>query len=209
MSGAPLVGQPVSRVDGRLKVTGQARYAAEFEPGPDLAHAAIVDATIPRGRLARIDASEAESAPGVLAVITHRNAPRLAYREHKGFIDPTVGERLHVFQDDQVRFNGQPIGVVVAETLEQAAHAATLLRVAYAEEPGAETVFEAAFEKASPPGRKRRTPARRSPPEPPAATPTRPSPPPRCGSTPGTGSLARTTTRSSFTPPSPPGRATA
>jgi xanthine dehydrogenase YagR molybdenum-binding subunit len=151
MSSAPLVGQPVSRVDGRLKVTGQARYAAEFEPGPDLTHAAIVDATIPRGRLARIDASEAESAPGVLAVITHRNAPRLAYREHKGFIDPTVGERLHVFQDDQVRFNGQPIGVVVAETLEQAAHAATLLRVAYAEEPGAETVFEAAFEKASPP----------------------------------------------------------
>jgi xanthine dehydrogenase YagR molybdenum-binding subunit len=162
---APLIGQPVSRVDGRLKVTGQARYAAEFEPGPDLTYAVIVDATIPRGRLARIDASEAESAPGVLSVITHRNAPQLAYREHKGFIDPTVGERLHVFQDDQVRFNGQPIGVVVAETLEQATHAATLLRVAYAEEPGAETVFKAAFEKASPPHEKKEDTGETQPPE--------------------------------------------
>jgi xanthine dehydrogenase YagR molybdenum-binding subunit len=84
---APIIGQPVSRVDGRLKVTGEARYAAEFDPGPNLAYAVIVDSTIPNGRVASIDASAAEQAPGVLRVITHLNAPRLAYREHRAFVD--------------------------------------------------------------------------------------------------------------------------
>jgi xanthine dehydrogenase YagR molybdenum-binding subunit len=148
MSG--IIGKPVSRVDGRLKVTGGARYAAEFDPGRQVAYAVIVDSTIPKGRIAALDARDAEAAPGVLAVITHLNAPRLAYREHKGFVDPGYGERLHVLQDDQVRFNGQPIGIVVAESLEQATYAATLLRVTYAEEPAA-TVFEDAFNRAAPP----------------------------------------------------------
>lgn len=147
---APIIGRPVSRVDGRLKVTGGARYAAEFDPGPNLAYAVIVDSAIPSGRITDIDAAAAEGAPGVLRVITHLNAPRLPYRKHKGFIDPAVGERLHVFQDDRVRFNGQPIGAVVAESFEQALHAASLVRVTYAEE-AAVTDFEAAFRTARPP----------------------------------------------------------
>ena len=127
------IGQPVSRVDGRQKVTGGATYAAEFDV-PNVAHAAVVRSTIANGRIISIDTAEAERAPGVLAVLTHRNAPRLAYRPHKGLPDPAVGERLHVLQDDRVNHQGQPIALVIAETLEQANHAATLVRVTYAPE---------------------------------------------------------------------------
>jgi xanthine dehydrogenase YagR molybdenum-binding subunit len=99
-----------------------------------MAHAAIVHSTIARGRVASIDTAAAQRSPGVLAVLTHQNAPRLPYREHKGAVDPAVGERLHLLQDDRVHHQGQPVGLVVAETLEQAQHAATLVRVTYAAE---------------------------------------------------------------------------
>lgn len=131
----PIIGQPVSRVDGRQKVTGGATYAAEFDVR-DQAYGVIVRSTVASGRITAIDSAAAERAPGVIAVLTHRNAPRLAYRPHKGFTDPAVGERLHVLQDDQVNHQGQPIGLVIADTLEQASHAATLVRVAYAPEAG-------------------------------------------------------------------------
>jgi xanthine dehydrogenase YagR molybdenum-binding subunit len=128
------IGQPVSRVDGRPKVTGRATYAAEFNV-PGQAHGVIVRSTAANGRIASIDTAATERAPGVIAVVTHRNAPRLAYREHKGMVDPDVGERLHVLQDDRVNHQGQPIGLVIAETLEQAGEAAALVRVNYAPEP--------------------------------------------------------------------------
>jgi xanthine dehydrogenase YagR molybdenum-binding subunit len=128
------IGQSVSRVDGRQKVTGRATYAAEFQT-PKLAHAAIVRSTIARGRIHSIDPTVAQRTAGVLAVLTHRNAPRLAYKPHKGAVDPVTGERLHLLQDDRVHQQGQPIALVVAETLEQAQHAATLVRVVYAAEP--------------------------------------------------------------------------
>jgi xanthine dehydrogenase YagR molybdenum-binding subunit len=124
------VGQPLPRVDGRAKVTGFARYAAEFNQ-PSQAHAVIVTSTVGLGRVTGIDAAAAASMPGVLAIISHENAPRLPYREYKGFIDPDEGERLHVLQDDQVWFFGQPVAVVVAETLDQAEHAALAVRIAY------------------------------------------------------------------------------
>jgi xanthine dehydrogenase YagR molybdenum-binding subunit len=127
------IGQPVSRVDGRQKVTGAATYAAEFDQ-PGQAHGVIVRSTVANGRIAAIDNAAAERAPGVVAVLTYRNAPRLAYRPHKGAVDPAVGERLHVLQDDRVSHQGQPIALVIAETLEQANHAAALLRVASAPE---------------------------------------------------------------------------
>jgi xanthine dehydrogenase YagR molybdenum-binding subunit len=130
------IGQPVSRVDGRLKVTGGARYAAEFDR-PGQAYGVIVRSTIASGRIASIDAAMAERAPGVVTVLTHRNAPRLAYRPHKAPVDADVGERLHVLQDDQISHQGQPIALAIAETLEQANHAATLVRVSYAPEAGA------------------------------------------------------------------------
>src|SRR3954452_16035116 len=129
------IGQPVSRVDCRRKVTGSATYAAEFEV-PGVAHAVIVRSTVANGRVASIDTAAAEQAPGVIAVVTHRNAPQLAYHLHKAAPDPRIGERLHVLQDDRVNHQGQPIGLVIAERLEQANYAATLVRVAYAPEPG-------------------------------------------------------------------------
>src|SRR3954462_263607 len=130
-----LIGQPISRVDGRQKVTGGATYAAEFDQ-PRQAHGAVVRSTVARGRIASIDSVTAERAPGVVAVLTHRNAPKLAYRAHRAFVDPDVGERLHVLQDDRVSHQGQPIALVIADTLEQANHAATLVRVTYAPETG-------------------------------------------------------------------------
>ncbi len=127
-----VLGQPVSRKDGPLKVSGGARYAYEFgQPGH--VYAVIVSATIGLGRIVAIDAEPVERMSGVLKVISFANAPKLAYQPHKGVIDPAVGERLHVFQDDAVRFYGQPVAVVVAETLDQTERAAAALRVRYAD----------------------------------------------------------------------------
>jgi xanthine dehydrogenase YagR molybdenum-binding subunit len=130
-----VIGQPVSRVDGRQKVTGSATYAAEFNV-PGVAHGVIVRSTVANGRIASIDSAAAERAPGVKRVLTHRNAPRLAYRPHKAVVDAAVGERLQVLQDERVSHQGQPIALVIADTIEQATHAATLVRVTYAQEAG-------------------------------------------------------------------------
>src|SRR5215212_3622545 len=85
-----VIGQPISRVDGRQKVTGSATYAAEFDE-PGQAYAAIVRSTIANGRIGSIDSAAAERAPGVVAVLTHQNAPKLVYRQHRGAVDPDVG----------------------------------------------------------------------------------------------------------------------
>jgi len=128
-----IIGTPLPRVDGRAKVTGAARYAADFNQ-PSQLHAVLVSATVGLGRVTGIDTAAVERMSGVAAVITHRNAQRLPYRPHKGFIDPAFGERLHVLQDDQVRFFGQPVAIVVAGTLDQAERAAAALRVTYSAE---------------------------------------------------------------------------
>ena len=126
------VGKPMARVDGVLKVTGRAKYSAEHVL-PNLAYAVIVTSTVAKGRVKALDVTPAQHAAGVVAVISHLNAPKLPFREHKSALDP-IGERLHVLQDDVVRFNGQPIAIVVAETLEQAEYAASLVRTEYAPE---------------------------------------------------------------------------
>lgn len=128
-----LIGKPVARIDGRAKVSGQARYAADFNLERQ-AFAVVVSATAGLGRITAIESAEVERLPGIIAVISHRNAQRLPYQPHKGGIDPAVGERLHVLQDDQVRFYGQPIAIIVAETLDQAERGAIALRVSYAAE---------------------------------------------------------------------------
>ncbi|GGW72945.1 xanthine dehydrogenase family protein molybdopterin-binding subunit [Streptomyces caelestis] len=128
------VGAPLSRVDGRLKVTGKAQYAAEFDVDGAV-HAVIVDASIGRGRITSIDTGAAEAQPGVLRVIHHGNAPKLPYRDNAGSNNPP-GRRQRVFQDDRVLFHGQPVAVVVATTLEAAQHGASLVKVEYdAEQP--------------------------------------------------------------------------
>jgi xanthine dehydrogenase YagR molybdenum-binding subunit len=141
VSGA--IGRPTTRVDGPAKVTGAARYAAELDVH-DLAHAALVLSTVPRGRIAALETRAAEKASGVRAVITHLNAPRLPYVpfDERPEVDPSAGSQLEVFQGPEVLFSGQPIAVVVADTLEQARHAAALVRATYtADDPA--TTFEA------------------------------------------------------------------
>ena len=152
-----LIGKPVSRVDGRLKVTGGARYAAEFKTD-DVSHGVLVMSTIANGRIKSIDTEAAEHAPGVLAVITHLNAPRLNFPERvmgpnrvvDDGVAPWVGRSLPVLQSDTIYFNGQPIGVVVAGTLEEAEYAATLVEVTCEERPPA-TSLEAEIDRAFPP----------------------------------------------------------
>lgn len=123
------VGAPLSRVDGRLKVTGQAKYAADHHP-EGVVHAVVVDSSIGKGRITGIDTATAEAQRGVLKVIHHRNAPKLPYKDNPGSLN-LPGQRLQVFQDNKVLFHGQPVAVVVATTLEAAQHAAGLVKVDY------------------------------------------------------------------------------
>jgi xanthine dehydrogenase YagR molybdenum-binding subunit len=119
------VGEALTRIEGRLKVTGQARYAAEF-PAPGLAYGWIVPARIARGRVRAIDVDAALALPGVLAVLHHGNAPRLT----------DAGDAtLLVLQDDAVPHWGWPVALVVATTSEQARAAAEGIHVTYDEEP--------------------------------------------------------------------------
>ena len=124
-----LIGPPLDRVDGRLKVTGRAVYSAEHLV-PGVTHAILITSTIPKGRVSAMDRSEAETSPGVLAVLTPMNAPKLPPPNESGGKGPT-SRRLQVLQDDLVYYSNQPIGVVVAETLEQAQYASELVRITY------------------------------------------------------------------------------
>jgi xanthine dehydrogenase YagR molybdenum-binding subunit len=128
-AGRPAVGAPLDRVDGPRKVTGTASYAYEHKV-EGVAYAVPVQATIARGRVASIDAAAALALSGVLAVLSHQNAPRL-HPLPPGRFDPEI----EVFQSDTVAYRGQFVAAVVAETLEVACEAASLVGVAYAEEP--------------------------------------------------------------------------
>jgi xanthine dehydrogenase YagR molybdenum-binding subunit len=132
---APYIGTPMSRVDGRAKVTGAAKYAGEFNTN-GLAYGSVVTSTIPRGSIARIDASEALRVGGVLAVLTHENRPRMAGSSsaYKDDVAPPVGSPFRPLYDDKIMFSGQPIALVVAEEAEIARFAASLVRVEYNEE---------------------------------------------------------------------------
>ena len=120
------VGQAIERVDGRDKVMGHARYAAEFA-ADGMAHAVMVQSTIPAGAISGFDVARAKSMPGVIAVITPDDARRLTVDKHA---KQTVTYPL--LQDRKVLFNGQTIAIVVAETLDRATDAAAAVRVTYA-----------------------------------------------------------------------------
>ncbi len=146
-----LVGAPISRLDGPLKVKGAARFAAEV-PLEGMVYAALAFSTIPKGRIATLDTSAAEAAPGVVLVMTHRNAPPmkpmpLFMTSEKA----AAGSNLAVMQDDQVHWNGQPIALVLAESQDQADHASSLIRAEYVAEP-ATTSFAAAKAQGTEPG---------------------------------------------------------
>jgi xanthine dehydrogenase YagR molybdenum-binding subunit len=133
----------LDRVDGRPKVTGAAKYSAEYRYA-DLVHAVLVTSTIAKGVISAIDQKKAEEAPGVLAVISHLNSPGVpAYGTPKQPAERApVGTNFRVFYDHFVYFSGQPIAMVVANTWEQANYAASLLHVRYTTEKH-RTDFEA------------------------------------------------------------------
>jgi xanthine dehydrogenase YagR molybdenum-binding subunit len=166
MSGttSPAIGAPVNRIDGRAKVTGAARYTAESDY-PGLVHAVMVTSTVAQGRVTAVDAGAAERVPGVLAVLTHRNAPRLAPAEPsagdagvappggnvRGWApaDGDVFSRVRrPLQSEAVAHHGDLVALAVAETPLAAHRAAELVRVDYAAEPPAVSLAaqaEAAF----------------------------------------------------------------
>ena len=123
------VGKPLNRVDGKLKVTGGAHYTADF-PLKNLAYAVCLSSTVARGRIQSIDTKAAEKLPGVLGIITHENAPKLQPVEllAKG---GQAAEKRQPLQDPVVHHSGQHIGVVIANTLELATYAASLVSVTY------------------------------------------------------------------------------
>ena len=147
------IGQPISRVDGVLKVTGAATYTAEHLVA-GLTHGIVVGSTIARGEVLSIDSREAAALPGVLRIITHREMPKLKSIPDKidGIVFGGEGgliEMMIPMQDDRIHYAGQPIAIVVAETLEQAQYAATLLKVSYRAE-SLELRFEDATHRSTP-----------------------------------------------------------
>ncbi|GEO11196.1 xanthine dehydrogenase family protein molybdopterin-binding subunit [Segetibacter aerophilus] len=130
-----LGGQPdeaLDRVDGRQKVTGAAKYSVD-DILPGLTYAVLVESTIAKGHIKKIDTKKAQSAPGVLAIIYHGNAPAIPGYETGGnpAKPPTGGEPFRVFQNTQIYFAGQPIAIVIADTYERAIYAATLVETEY------------------------------------------------------------------------------
>ena len=146
-----VIGTPVSRLDGPLKVRGGAQFAAEV-PLDGLVYAALAYATIARGRIVTLDTVAAEDAPGVVLVMTHHNAPRMNTPAVFGSSPTAAGPAdLPIMQDDRIHWNGQPIAVVLAATQEEADHAASLIVATYAAEP-ATTSFAAARAAGTQPG---------------------------------------------------------
>jgi xanthine dehydrogenase YagR molybdenum-binding subunit len=132
---APYIGTATSRVDGRAKVTGEAKYAGEFK-APGLAYGFVIESTIPKGRITRIDAAEALRVEGVIDVLTHKNRPRMAGTDKawKDDVAPEEGSPFRPLYGDSIKFSGQPIALVLAEEWEIARYAASLVRIEYEEQ---------------------------------------------------------------------------
>ncbi len=131
-----VVGQPISRVDGRLKVTGAARYTADIALASAV-HAAIVHSTIANGRTLSIDTTNAERAPGVLTVLTHCNMPRMNPTPKPWSHLHPHGQGYLPVQDDRIHYAGQPIALIIADSLDRATYAGTLIKVEYQGHPPA------------------------------------------------------------------------
>jgi xanthine dehydrogenase YagR molybdenum-binding subunit len=136
---AMTIGQPADRIDGVLKVTGKAPYGYEHKLERAPAFGYILGASIAKGRIVEIDTGEAERAPGVILIMTHRNAP--AQPAFGPAVTPTVPEVFTrarpVLSSDRIRYHDEPVALIVAETFGEARGAAGLVRLRYAGEPGA------------------------------------------------------------------------
>jgi len=142
----PMQGAARSRVDGPAKVSGQATYSYEYRTAGEAAYGWIVGATIATGDITDIDTAEAEKAPGVLAVLTHRNAPKQA-PPHPRVTPDRYGRSEPYLFAPSVRWYGEPVALVIAETIEAARDGALLVRARYA--PAAMlTDFKANLDKA-------------------------------------------------------------
>ncbi|MGH3876029.1 MAG: xanthine dehydrogenase family protein molybdopterin-binding subunit [Actinophytocola sp.] len=132
-----VLGRPLDRVDGTAKTSGAARYSSEYSY-PNIAHAALVCSTVARGRIVAVDTAEAEALPGVLAVLTHHNSPSLKPPQKPtplNLATLAAGTTVNYLNTDEVHWNGQPVAVAVAETLDAALAAAELVRIRYEELP--------------------------------------------------------------------------
>ena len=127
-----VVGQPIVRVDGRDKVTGRAKYSAEY-PLPGLTYGVLATSPIAKGKIVRIDSAAALREPGVLAVLTHENLPKLAVTPNTPEGKKKIGAPMGFMPltGDEIFYAAQPVALVVADTLEHATHAATLVQVTY------------------------------------------------------------------------------
>ncbi len=132
-------GQPASRVDGRLKVMGQAKYAGEFNV-PDLLYGVVVSSAIAKGKITKLDTADALAVPGVVAVFSHENRPSMPWFDRSYRDDDTpTGSPFRPFYKAEIQFAMQPIALVVADSFELARYGASLVRVEYdAETPDVE-----------------------------------------------------------------------
>jgi xanthine dehydrogenase YagR molybdenum-binding subunit len=145
------VGQPLTRADGRLKVTGGAQYTADISLKGAL-HGAIVHSTIANGRTATIDTSAAEKATGVVAAFTYQNMPRMNPTPKPWSHLHPHGQGYLPLQDSEIYYAGQPLALVIANTFDQAAYAGTLVAIEYdAKTPAAVFNAETAQDAFDPP----------------------------------------------------------
>lgn len=140
------VGAAINRVEGRLKVMGMAKYASEF-PVENIVYAQGINSTIAKGEIISVDTSEAEKLDGVLAVITHKNSEKLKTFEEE-MPELTTTSKAPVLQSPKVRYYGEFIGVVIAETFEQAQYAARLVKFEYKKDPEPTILFDESRSKA-------------------------------------------------------------
>ncbi len=126
-----MIGDGINRTEGPRKVAGQVPYSAERrDAGEDVLHGFVLGAAIGYGRIADIDASKAEAAPGVRLVLTHRNAPP------QGMLAMDITDAKPEMVDDRISRYGQPVALVVADSFEEARAAAALIEIRYDREPG-------------------------------------------------------------------------
>jgi xanthine dehydrogenase YagR molybdenum-binding subunit len=143
-----VIGTSVSRTEGLAKVTGTATYAAEHDI-PGLVHGYLVTATVANGRIKNIDTTAAERSPGVIAVFTHRNAPKL-FKPANDWQKSKIYEARLPLSDDRIHYAGQIIGLVVADTFERARHGAHLVKVNYDTDKPVVEATKATFKEAPP-----------------------------------------------------------
>jgi len=128
------IGKPISRLEGHQKVTGIAKYAGDYD-AQDLLYGYVLNSSITKGKIAIIDTMYAKGMEGVIEVFTHENRPSTAWFDFQyADMDAPPGTVFKPLKDNEIKYNGQPIALVIAETFEMARYAATKIKLTYIEE---------------------------------------------------------------------------